>query len=577
MKKFICFLLCFLMVIGILPALPQPTAAATTPKLVAITFDDGPGAYTNRLLDGLKARGAKATFFMVGSMMSSKMSTVRRMVQEGHQIGNHTWSHPDLKTLSYDGVNTELTRTRSLLQQAGGNRTYALRPPYGNYNGNVRTLAQGPVILWSVDTLDWQSRNANTVYNKIINQTTDGSIVLLHDIYSTSVDAALRAIDTLQARGYECVTVEELFRRRAVPLENGKVYFSAYNKGITLPAVEPPAAPTYQTTNVFGGKKVTLKCATADSVIYYTLNGSQPNDKSKKYTGAFTVNASSRLRAVAYNAGGAGKELNVEIKLATSEAPAITYEAGVATLKPAAGTLVYYTTDKTTPTDQSKKYTAPLTVGKRLNVRVSSSGKADRLINYTFTKYGAILTDTPAEAWYFKAVGEALHRGIMVGTDKTTFAPDVTMTRAMFVTALYRISPEFGGDFAPTTFTDVPKKAWYAEAVAWAQSKGIVAGMSENSYQPNGQITREQMCAILNRYLTVYGYKFDSVREITFTDDASISRWAKADVYALYEIGLISGMGHDTFEPLQQATRAQCAQLLVTLDQKTEQMNEEND
>ncbi len=573
MKKCISLILCFALMLGLLPVWQGTTASAATPKLVAITFDDGPGAYTSRLLDGLRARGAKATFFLVGNRLSSYPETVRRMVREGHQVGNHTWSHPNLNTLSYDAVSTELTRTRNQLAQLAGSRTFALRPPYGNHNANVRALAGGPIILWSVDTLDWQSRNANTVYNKIVNQTTDGSIVLLHDIYSTSVDAALRAIDTLQARGYECVTVEELFRRRAVALENGQVYASAYNKGITLPAVEPPVAPTYQTVNVFGGKKVTLQCATADTTLYYTLDGSKPTDKSRKYVGTFTLTASAKLRAVAYNEGGRGAELSVNLTLATSAAPTITLTGNTVRLQPAAGTLIYYTTDKSTPTTQSKKYTAPVTVDKRLNVRVSSSGKADRLISYTFTAYGDILTDTPAEAWYFKAVGEALHRGIMVGVGDTEFAPDSVMTRAMFVTALYRLSGEQGQ--AVTTFTDVPKKAWYAKAVAWAQSKGIVAGMSEQSFAPNGQITREQMCAILNRYLDVYSLQLKSIRETTFADDGEISRWAKADVYALYEVGLVNGMGHNTFAPKDQATRAQCAQLLVTLDNAVTALEED--
>lgn len=568
MKKTVSFLLCLLMVMTLLPAFATQKAEAASTKLVAITFDDGPGAYTERLLDGLKARGAKATFFVVGSMASGRMDTVKRMVKEGHQIGNHTYSHANLNTLSGAGVRTELTRARNLLVQAGGEQTYLLRPPYGNHNSTVRANADAPLILWSVDTLDWQSRNANTVYHKIINETKDGSIVLLHDIYSTSVEAALRAIDTLQASGYECVTVSELFRRRAVPLEKGQVYSCAYNKGITLPGVEPPVAPTYKTSNVFGGKQVTLSCATKNTTIYYTLDGSKPTDKSKKYAGTFRLTATTRLRAVAYNEGGRGKELDKTVTLEKSPAPGITLKNSTATLTPAAGTLLYYTTDKSQPTDQSKKYTAPVKVSKRLNVRVSSSGKADRIICYTFTKYGAILTDVPADAWYYDAVGEAMERGIMKGVGNMEFAPAGTVTRAMFVTALHRLSPDYKTKYPTATFQDVPAGTWYSKAVAWAQSKGIVKGMTDTEYQPDSEITREQMCAILNRYLKVYGYQLSTVQRPAFTDAADIAAWAKKDVTALYHMNLINGMGDDTFCPKAHATRAQCAKLLVDLDIK---------
>ena len=568
MKKIVSLLLCFLIVLGVIPVISLPTAKAAGTKLVAITFDDGPGAYTNTLLDGLKSRGAKATFFLVGNRIGGNTATIKRMLSEGHQIGNHSYSHPDLNSLSAAGVNTELTRTRNLLVGIGGERTYALRPPYGNHNSNVRSYANGPVILWSVDTLDWKSRNANSVYNKIMNETTDGSIVLLHDIYSTSVEGALRAIDSLQEKGYECVTINELFRRRAVTLENGKVYTAAYNKGITLPAADAPKAPTYKTGDVFGGKTVTLSCATKDAQIYYTLDGSKPTDKSIRYSKAFTIESTKRLRAVAYKDGYGGAELDKTITLTKSSAPTITYADGVATLRAVSGTLLYYTTDKTLPTNKSTKYTGPVTVGKRLNVRVSSVGKEDRMISYTFTKYGDILTDVPANAWYYGAVGEAMHRGIMNGVGDMEFAPEGEVTRAMFVTALHRMSPDFETKYPAADFTDVKKGKWYSSAVAWAQSEGIVKGMSQTQYCPDEKITREQMCVMLGRYLKRYEYQLPQTERTAFADGQEIASWAKKDVTALYEMGLINGMGDDKFCPKNHATRAQCAKLLIDLDTK---------
>jgi len=226
MKRIVSILLALLIVVSLPLCVAPETSAAT--KLVAITFDDGPSGYTAGLLDGLKARGAKATFFMVGDRVNAYSGLVKRMLSEGHQIANHTVTHPDLTTLSYSSVSWELSTCESRLKAIGGNQTYAIRPPYGSYNANVRQAANGPLILWSVDTLDWKSRNADAVYNKIISNTRDGSIVLLHDLYSTSVQGALRAIDTLKAQGYEFVTVNELFRRRGITMQKGAVYTAPF-------------------------------------------------------------------------------------------------------------------------------------------------------------------------------------------------------------------------------------------------------------------------------------------------------------------------------------------------------------
>ncbi len=569
-QKVIAVLMCCVLAVGLIPVMAAPATQATSGKLVAITFDDGPGAYTEQLLDGLAARGAKATFFLVGNRISSRLSTVQRMVREGHQIGNHSYSHPDLTTLSSASVSTELTRTRQLLVQAGGSQTYALRPPYGSHNATVRSNAGGPVILWSVDTLDWQSRNANAVYNKIINETRDGSIVLLHDIYSTSVQGALRGIDTLKQQGYEFVTVNELLRRRGITPQNGQVYTCAYNKGINLPAADAAKAPTYTTKNVFGGKQITLSCATQGATIYYTTDGSAPDESSTRYRGAFVLGQTARLRAVAYTAAGRGAELDVTLTLSKSPAPTASYANGMITLTAAKGTVLYYTTDTTVPTDKSACYKSPVKVNKRLNVLVTASGMADRIVNYTVTKYGDLLTDVPAGAWYYEAVGEAMHRGIMKGTGKQLFDPEGQVTRAMFVTALYRMSPDADNTFAAPTFTDVPKNTWYTDAVAWAQAKGIVKGMTKTQYQPDGDITREQMCAILHRYMKVYGHTLPRTKRPAFKDAADIAGWAKKDVSAMYEMGLINGMGGGVFAPAAGATRAQCAKLLVDLTLKIE-------
>lgn len=223
----------------LLICLPVSAAESTqTPKLAAITFDDGPSGNTQTLLDGLAKRGARATFFISGYRISYYPGILKAIVDGGHQLANHTQNHKDLTTLSASGVQQEVSATRSKLVEAGGDYTYYIRPPYGSNNSTVRSNADAPLICWSVDTLDWKYQNADTVCSNILRDAYDGCIILLHDLYSSSVNGALAAIDALQKQGYEFVTVEELLLRRGITPENGVVYYDARNKGITLGANE---------------------------------------------------------------------------------------------------------------------------------------------------------------------------------------------------------------------------------------------------------------------------------------------------------------------------------------------------
>ena len=194
-------------------------------KYVALTFDDGPRrGTTDRLLDGLKERGAKATFFLIGQQIEDNADLVTRMAEEGHQIGNHTWSHQRLDGILPDAAAQEVARTETALETLLGGGDYWLRPPYGQ-------VAEGadfgvPMVKWCVDPRDWESRNADKVTRAILGSVTPGSIILLHDIYPTSVDAALRVVDQLQAEGYWFVTVEELLLLNGVKPENGAMYRS---------------------------------------------------------------------------------------------------------------------------------------------------------------------------------------------------------------------------------------------------------------------------------------------------------------------------------------------------------------
>ena len=201
---------------------------AAAPKLIAFTFDDGPHrGSTERLLDGLRERGAKGTFFLVGQEIDDARDLVERMRDEGHQIGNHTWSHKRLDELPREEMIQEIGKTDALLKSVAGEGDYWLRPPYGFLGQGTENLVGVPVVKWSVDPRDWESRDTAKIIRAVTDDVQPGSIVLLHDIYPTSVDAALALIDALSADGYQFVTVEELLRRNGVTPTPGDSYRSA--------------------------------------------------------------------------------------------------------------------------------------------------------------------------------------------------------------------------------------------------------------------------------------------------------------------------------------------------------------
>ena len=233
-------LLSLLLVLLLLAALVLPAGAAQPQdcgaKLLAITFDDGPGKYTADLLDGLAERGVHATFFVNGVNASGWPETLRRIVREGHQLANHTYNHKNLNTCSAKTVQAEIDAVQTLITAAGGDENAYIRAPYGNANKTVRSVVRAPLIYWSVDPEDWKYRDSETVRQNIEAGVFDGAIILVHDIYRTSVDGALAAIDDLLAEGYEFVTVQELLLRRGITPEAATVYYSAKNNGVNLPA-----------------------------------------------------------------------------------------------------------------------------------------------------------------------------------------------------------------------------------------------------------------------------------------------------------------------------------------------------
>ncbi|WP_214323293.1 polysaccharide deacetylase family protein [Nonomuraea sediminis] len=189
-------------------------------KCVALTFDDGPGRYTGHLLDILRRRGVRATFFVLGeNVAADKGRNLRRIVTEGHEIGNHTWNHAALTTLPRERIRNQLERTERLVRRLTGIRMRLMRPPYGATDRRVAdvTRREGLAqILWSVDTLDWRDRVPAVVARRA-GAARPGSIILMHDIHRTTVAAVPRVIDKLKHKGYTFVTVSDLYGKPLVP------------------------------------------------------------------------------------------------------------------------------------------------------------------------------------------------------------------------------------------------------------------------------------------------------------------------------------------------------------------------
>ena len=178
---------------------------------IALTFDDGPRPdTTGRLLDGLRERGASATFFLVGEQIRGNEDLVRRMRAEGHQVGNHTWSHENLQEMDRSAAQQQVQRTNDLLTEVLGPGTYWLRPPYGLLAEGAEDWFSMPLVHWSVDPEDWKLRNTQADVRAVLEKAGAGDIILMHDTVPASVDAALTIVDTLQEQGYLFVTVEEL-------------------------------------------------------------------------------------------------------------------------------------------------------------------------------------------------------------------------------------------------------------------------------------------------------------------------------------------------------------------------------
>ncbi len=207
---------------------------------VAVTFDDGPhAALTPQVLDIFNRHGAHATFFVLGRNASRNRSILARAVAEGHEVGAHTWSHINMRASSTSTIRSELDRTNSVIEEATGQAPRVMRPPYGSVNKPLIDMVYNrygtPAILWDVDTNDWRKPGVQTVINRAVGNARPGSIILLHDIHSSTIAAVEGVVTGLQARGFKLVTVSEL------------IAMGRQAAGAAAPAREQEVAPAAET------------------------------------------------------------------------------------------------------------------------------------------------------------------------------------------------------------------------------------------------------------------------------------------------------------------------------------------
>ncbi len=195
------------------PPFKQSDRIDPSRPMIALTFDDGPSKTTLKLLDVFREYNCRGTFFVVGNRIKNYKNSLIRMSNEGHELGIHTWSHEKLTVLSLEAVRSEVSRVRDELYALTNKLPHLVRPPYGSVNETVKEASRLDdfyIVNWNIDTLDWQLRNVDKIYDSIMSQARDGSIILLHDLHAETVDAVIRAIPDLIAKGYQLVTVSEL-------------------------------------------------------------------------------------------------------------------------------------------------------------------------------------------------------------------------------------------------------------------------------------------------------------------------------------------------------------------------------
>lgn len=569
MKRIMSLVLVLILVISLVPV----PARAAGEKLVALTFDDGPHkTNTPQLLDGLKELGAKVTFFMLGQNAKSYPDIVQRAYDEGHEVANHSWDHPKLTSLGSSGVQSQVTRTNDQLDIACGDGTrYLLRPPYGSHNSTTRKAAGTALITWSVDTNDWKYKNYSHVYNHIVDNASDGAIILCHDIHKTTIPAALDAIRTLQKKGYEFVTVSELFRRKGQTLDDGSYYSKC--KSATL--YGPVQTPVITYAPEGSAVRVTIT-SPSGAPVYISSDSSRWTQESQLYTGSFLVYQPTTIRAISafqLNGGRSG-EASVSIQNFYAARPVAWTDGNAVTLSTETkGASIFYTLDGSKPSEGSAKYTSQLYLEPDTLLRAAAGGSyftmsPERRLYYSAN--GNMFADVMPDQWYAETMDEAVSQGILAGMGNCIYEPDGKLTRAMAVQMLYRLDDEPSVDGRTNSFMDVKDSDWFAASVEWAYATGVVEGYPDGTFLPNKAITRQEMAEMIAGFLESQGLPLPEGEDCrdNYLDGDQIADWALESFNAVVAAGLMKGDPAGNLTPVATATRAQFATILLRLEDR---------
>lgn len=196
-------------------------------KMIAITFDDGPHkTNTQEILNILSKYNAKATFFMLGQNVERYQNVVKEVANQGHEIGIHTWSHPQLTKLSESEIANEINNTAQAIKSITGIEPWLVRPPYGSLNDTVKSVVPNPFVLWNIDSLDWKSRDKEKIVPLVLNDVQDGDIILLHDIHTTTVPAVEEIVKYLYENDYQIITVSQMLEAKGYDTTTTRVFYS---------------------------------------------------------------------------------------------------------------------------------------------------------------------------------------------------------------------------------------------------------------------------------------------------------------------------------------------------------------
>ena len=197
-------------------------------KLIAFSFDDGPSRKnTEKILKALDKNNARATFFMLGQNAKYYPDLVKKVEESGNEVAGHSWNHPLLTKLGKKGVKKQMSQMNEAIASVTGSDVGLLRPPYGSINRTVKNTVKDPLILWSIDTLDWKTLNADKTADAILKQAKDGDIILMHDIHAPTAEAVKKVLPKLEKKGFQVCTVSELLEARNITLHPGDVVVSA--------------------------------------------------------------------------------------------------------------------------------------------------------------------------------------------------------------------------------------------------------------------------------------------------------------------------------------------------------------